>query len=137
MDQDVLDHKKMPEDVQSEAMNIINMCLEGSGAEVLSRAEELQLQFEKLSQNVTESSEMCEEATSEMQAFQERFDSFSQWLKSVECKLEERRKTKQPIGSIGIELEDHYVSEGGGSGGRESCYIFSMTFLCAGFHARD
>ena len=43
------------------------------------------------------------------QGFKKEFDQYSQWLEGMEGKLAERRATKEPIGTITSQLEDHYV----------------------------
>lgn len=42
-------------------------------------------------------------------AFQEKMEKFAVWLLRMEEKVSERQKAKRPIGTIGTELEDHYV----------------------------
>ena len=63
----MLNKKRVPEDVLAEAMNIIKECQEGSGKGIRSKAQELQNQFDELSQRTLEVQELCEEATSAMQ----------------------------------------------------------------------
>ena len=67
LDGDLLAKKKLPEDVASEAMNIIRDCQTGSGGDLMSRVRTLQNQFDKLSETCYESRELCEEATAAMQ----------------------------------------------------------------------
>ncbi len=67
LDDDVLEHKRLPEEVMSEAMNLLKACREGSGGEVAELARELQARFDNLSERSLESKELCEEATSELQ----------------------------------------------------------------------
>ena len=67
LDEEVLNKKRVPEDVFAEAMNIIKECQEGSGEGIKSKAQELQNQFDELSQRTVETGELCEEATSAIQ----------------------------------------------------------------------
>ena len=57
----------MPEDIQTEAMNIISEYMEGSGEELLEQVRSLQSRFDQLSHTSMENKELCEEATSAMQ----------------------------------------------------------------------
>ena len=111
LDEDVLKHKKDPEELHSKAMSIISACCEGSGVEILSRSNELQSRFDTFSQMSLEHQEQCDDTKSVMQAFQKKFDSFSHWtLEGVEGKLAERRRSKFPISAVQRRLDKHYVS---------------------------
>ena len=100
LDEDVLSHKKDPEELHSKAMNIIKACCEGSGEEILHCSQQLQSRFDALSQVTLESRELCEEATSAMQEFQGEFSSFSRLLEGMEEKLVKRKKKKYPVGTV-------------------------------------
>ena len=67
LDEDLLAKKKIPEELASEAMNIIRGCLEGSGGEMMTRVRNLQNRFDELSERCYESRELCEEATAALQ----------------------------------------------------------------------
>jgi predicted HAD superfamily phosphohydrolase len=62
-----MEKKKVPEDLRTEAMNIIRDCAEGSGAELRGRLEDLQNRFDRLCETCYEAKELCEEATADMQ----------------------------------------------------------------------
>ena len=111
LDEDILSHKKDPEELHSKAMNIIKASCKGSGDEILHRSQELQSRFDALSQVTLESRELCEEATSAMQEFQVEFSSFSRLLEGMEEKLVKRKKKKYPVGTVEAELEEHYVRD--------------------------
>ena len=67
LDEELLNKKKIPEEVMNEAMNIIKDCREGSGESLMSRVRGLQNRFDQLVENCYESRELCEEATAAMQ----------------------------------------------------------------------
>ena len=110
LDDDVLKHKKDPEELQSKAMSIISACCKGSGDEIVSRCTELESRFDTFSQMSLEYQEQCDETKSAMQAFQTKFDSFSHWLEGVEGKLAEKKRSKFPISTVQSQLDEHYVS---------------------------
>ena len=110
LDDDVLKHKKDPEELHSKAISIIGACCEGSGDEILSRSNELQSRFDTFSQMSLEYQEQCDDTKSAMQAFQTKFDWFSHWLEGVEGKLAEKKRSKFPISTVQSQLDEHYVS---------------------------
>ena len=62
-----MEKKKVPEDLATEAMNIIKDCSEGSGEELHGRVADLQNRFDQLCEACYEAKELCEEATADMQ----------------------------------------------------------------------
>ena len=74
-------------------------------------AEQLRKQFVDFSERLLEQRERCEEAVAAMQQFQVEYDTFDQWLCEVKDKQKQWTEKKAPIGVIGGELEEYYVSE--------------------------
>jgi hypothetical protein len=106
LDGELMEKKKVPEDLRTEAMNIIRDCAEGSGAELRGRLEDLQNRFDRLCETCYEAKELCEEATADMQTYEKSEKKFLDWLENASGKLEERTAAKKPIGIIHSEAED-------------------------------
>lgn len=114
--------KKDPEEIVTEAMNVLKDCLKGSGQEISNKSKDLEQRFDVLSQSSAERQELCEEALSAMQEFQKKVDSFTQWLEKVEKALETEKENKKPIGTVQLQLDEFYVSI-------EQCLLV-VTSLC-------
>ena len=74
------------------------------------KAEQLRKQFVDFLERLLEQRERCEEAVAAMQQFQMEYDTFDKWLCEVQDKQRQWTEKKAPIGVIGGELEEYYVS---------------------------
>lgn len=76
----------------------------------MTNAEQLRKQFVDFSERLLEQRERCEEAVAAMQQFQMEYDTFDKWMCEVQDKQKQWTERKAPIGVIGGELEEYYVS---------------------------
>ena len=83
----------------------------GGGREELSaKADQLRKQFVDFSERLVEQRERCEEAVAAMQQLQKEYDTFGQSLCEASNKHKLWTERRAPIGVIGSELEEYYVS---------------------------
>ena len=83
----------------------------GGGKEELStKADQLRKQFVDFSERLVEQRERCEEAVAAMQQLQKEYDTFGQSLCAASNKHKLWTERRAPIGVIGSELEEYYVS---------------------------
>ena len=84
----------------------------GGREELLAKAQQLQTQCADFSERLLEQRERCEEAVAAMQEFQSKYDTFDSWLCEANDKHKLWTEKRAPIGVIGSELEEYYVSAG-------------------------
>ena len=113
LDDDVMDKKRASSDLEDEAASIIDLCRAGSGTKLLEQSQLLVSRFDNLSQTSAEWKETCEEAMATMQVWETKRSKFIKWVESLEEKLAKQRSTKRPIGTVVVEIEEHYVSYAG------------------------
>ncbi len=106
----MLEKKREPEELLTEATHLLNDCRDNSEATVSAKSKEIEARFSSLSLESVERLELCEEALSACQDFQKEVDSFVEWLEKVEKILTDMKETKKPIGTIQLQLDDFYVS---------------------------
>lgn len=106
-----MDHKKAPEDLSLEAINIAKASEDGTADTWQQRVQELTDEYIALEEKVAEDCELCEQAKKDMQDFVTKEESFNEMLAKVKAEFKDLlEKPKKPIGNIQETLDQLIVS---------------------------
>ena len=111
LNDEILDHRSQPEDLSTEAANIIKLSEQGTSQSIEAICTNLQERFTAIEESCVESRELCEEAKAAMQEYEKKRKAFVALAEKTREQYEQlKNKPKKPVGVIQEVLDEHVVS---------------------------
>lgn len=111
MNNEILEHKRTPEELGLQAEVVLEMSQTGTGQELLEKAKNVQKRFEYLEEEGAENSERIEEAKNDMQSFEALEKEFNELIATLKEGFDAlKNKPKKPIGNVQETIDEQLVS---------------------------